>query len=469
MPRRTAANASATEIKIAYIGGGSRNWARTVMTDLALCPHLKGEIALYDTHHAAAVANVERAAQIFGHRDARTRFRVTATKRLAEALRGADFVFMSILPGPMQMFANDLDIPARYGILQTVGDTTGPGGISRAMRTVPIYAEYGHQIMRHCPKAWVINYTNPMTLCTAALYAAEPDIQAFGCCHEVFGTQSGLAERVEKYLGVARPDRREIRTDVAGVNHFTFVTAAQWQGHDLFPLVRRHMAEKDFWDDRTEWSRQQAAEGQWFNSAGLVAHDFFRRFGALGAAGDRHLAEFVPWYALSEENLHRYGVVLTPSSWRMGTWQPEKAPAKPAPKARKSAKAAPDLAYSGEEGVDQLLALVGVKPLDTNVNLPNRGQMPGLPWGAVVETNAQFRRDSVRPVTPVALPAALDGLVRRVAETQQLTLAACLMRSKEMAFQALLSDALCRIPVDRAWKMLGELMAANKAMLQGWK
>lgn len=145
------------DIKIAYIGGGSRYWAKMVMTDLALCPHLTGEIALYDIDHRAALANVERAKAIYSHPDARTTFEVHAHRTAETALQDADFVFLSILPGPMQMFANDIDIPAKHGILQTVGDTTGPGGISRALRTVPIYVDYAHQIMELCPQAWVIN------------------------------------------------------------------------------------------------------------------------------------------------------------------------------------------------------------------------------------------------------------------------------------------------------------------------
>ena len=453
------------DIKIAYIGGGSRYWARMVMTDLALCPHLTGEIALYDIDHAAALRNVERAKEIYSHPDARTTFAVNAYGTSEEALADADFVFLSILPGPMWMFANDLDIPAKYGILQTVGDTTGPGGISRALRTVPIYVDYAHQIMEQCPEAWVINYTNPMTLCTAALYAAEPDIKAFGCCHEVFGTQEMLAGLVNAHLDAPRPKRSDIKTDIVGVNHFTFATRATWDGYDLFPLLEAHMEQEGFWADRTAWSLMAKERGLWFSSQKLVAFDFLRRFGALGAAGDRHLAEFVPWYLISEENLHRYGVILTPSSFRLGTWQPPQNAPGVAAQARREEGG---LRHSGEEGVAQLLALLGVEPLDTNVNLPNVGQLPGLPLGAVVETNAQFRKDSLAPVVPKPLPFGLEIIMRRVVDVQELTLEAALMQDKDLAFQALLNDPLCRISVDQAWEMFNELLEANAEMLPGW-
>jgi len=456
---------SPIELKIAYIGGGSRYWARMVMTDLALCPHLKGEIALYDINYQAALQNVERAQEIYGHPDAKTVFRVTAYETAEDALKGADFVFLSILPGPMQMFANDLDIPAKFGILQSVGDTTGPGGISRALRTVPIYVDYAHQIMGLCPNAWVINYTNPMTLCTAALYAAEPEIKAFGCCHEVFGTQEMLASLVEQSLRVPRPERQAIKIDVAGVNHFTFATRASWEGWDLFPIVAEHIRQPGFWDDQTAIAEELKAQGKWFTSADRIKYDFFRRFGALGAAGDRHLAEFVPWYLCSEADLHRYGVILTPSSYRLGTWQPpQNAPGR----AGQGGEGPRHLVHSGEEGVAQLLALLGGAPLDTNVNLPNRGQLPDLPLGVVVETNAQFRKDSLAPVVPRPVPSGIFPLLHRVIAVQQLTLQAALQKDEVLAFQALLNDPLCTIPVDRAWAMLNELLEANRAMLPGW-
>lgn len=455
------------EIKIAYIGGGSRYWAQLVMTDLALCPHLTGRIALYDIDYEAALRNVERAEEIYGHPEAKTTFRVAAYRDVEPVLEDADFVILSILPGPMQMFANDLDIPKKYEVLQTVGDTTGPGGISRALRSVPIYLDYAHQIMEHCPDAWVINYTNPMTLCTSALYAAEPEIQAFGCCHEVFGTQRMLADLVEAYWNEPAPARHEIKTDVAGVNHFTFATEATWRGRDLYPLLEQHMQQTDFWADRTTWSERAKHEGRWFDSERLIAFDFLRRFGVLGAAGDRHLAEFVPWYLTSEADLHRYGVILTPSSYRLGRWQPpQNAPG--ADTDEKTREQDATLIYSGEEGVKQILALLGVAPLDTNVNLPNRGQMPDLPLGAIVETNAQFRNDSLKPIVPQPLPSGVRSLVRRIVDVQQMTLEAAVARDKDLAFRAILNDPLCQIPTDRAWAMFNELLDANRAMLPGW-
>ena len=394
---------------------------------------------------------------IFAHRRSKTTFKTRAVSKIESALKGADFVFISVLPGPLRMFINDLEIPAKYGVMQSVGDTTGPGGLSRAMRIVPTYVRFAEQIMTHCPDAWVINYTNPMTLCTSALYAAAPQIKAFGCCHEVFGTQAALAARVHEFLKVPQPHRREIKLEISGVNHFTFATEAHWNGVDLFPLVEKWMAQKGRFADQTKWSQEKKAKGNWFGSQWLIATDMYRRFGALGAAGDRHLAEFVPWYLSSEDVLHRWGVLLTPPSYRLGVYQP------------RSKK--PDLVPrpSDEEGVKQMTALLGLADLDTNVNVPNRGQCPDLPVGAMVESYAAFRRNKLSPISTKPLPKGAAAQVRRVIDQQQLILEASMNKDIDMAFQGLLSDALIRMPTDRAWQMFGELNRANRAMLRGWK
>ncbi len=458
----TATQTSARQIRITYIGGGSRYWAPQLMGDLARTAQLGGELVLYDINHAAAKANVEVANAIFSHPQATTSFKTTAVSDLDKALRGADFVVMSIEPGPITARYADLEIPRKAGILQPVGDTTGPGGILRALRAVPIYADYAHRIMAQCPKAWVINYTNPMTLCTAALYAAEPDIQAFGCCHEVFGTQNRIAKLVAEWFKVDVPPRQAIRTDVSGVNHFTWVTHARWQGEDLMGRLREMVSDDRFFRSRTRAAEQRKAKGQFFGSDGMIAFDLLRRFGALGAAGDRHLAEFVPWYLRSEADLHRWGVVLTPYSWRVkNARQKDKSYKAPSPDSA--------LPYSGEEGVLQMLALLGLGDLDTNVNLPNRGQAPDLPLGAVVETNAQFRRNSVTPVTASALPEQAAECVSRVIAVQETTLQAALDRDVDLAFQALLNDPLVTIATDQAHKMFTAMLRHVKDLLPGWK
>ena len=195
-------NGKAKEVKIAYIGGGSRGWAWNLMKDLAGAEDFSGEVALYDIDFEAAKAN-----EVIGNKynvlpEATSKWEYKAVETIGEALTGADFVIISILPGTFDEMESDVHTPEKYGIWQSVGDTVGPGGIVRALRTLPMFEVIAKAIERYCPNAWVINYTNPMTLCVKTLYRVFPEIKAFGCCHEVFGTANFLCEMLKDMEGI---------------------------------------------------------------------------------------------------------------------------------------------------------------------------------------------------------------------------------------------------------------------------
>jgi len=449
-------------IKIAYIGGGSRGWAHRLMTDLAVCPDLTGELALYDIDRPMALLNARWGRRVNASPDARSQWRHTVPRTLAAALRGADFVVASIQPGPIEMMRDDLGIPMRYGIYHTVGDSVGPAGLCRALRAVGEYATIARAVRRHCPDAWVINYSNPMSVCTRTLYKVFPGIKAFGCCHEVFYVQYMLARLVERYCAAGRPPRDDIRLNVKGVNHFTWVDQARYADIDLLALFDRRSREKGVVRRIPE---SEIAEMDYFDHKGQITIDLYRRYGILPAAGERHLAEFVPFYLKDEPTLHRWGIKLTPYSYRHDyihntPKKTRKRLADPAPFRLKA---------SDEEGVRQMLALLGLGDLRTNVNLPNVGQVEGLPRDAVVETNAWFSRDSVTPEFSGRLPAGVEALVARAVSNQEIIVEAALRRDKKLAFQAFLNDPLMTLTTDRAWKMFNEMLHATRRMLPGWR
>lgn len=169
------------------------------MSDLAVEDQMSGIVTLYDIDQEAAENNVliGNALQEEGKSKS---FKYRACNSLKESLENADFVVISILPGTFDEMESDVHFPEKYGIYQSVGDTTGPGGIFRALRTLPMYVEIANAIKETAPDAWVINYTNPMGACVRILYEVFPKIKAFGCCHEVFGTQELLARLAEKDL-----------------------------------------------------------------------------------------------------------------------------------------------------------------------------------------------------------------------------------------------------------------------------
>ena len=452
---------AAHRLRIAYIGGGSRGWAHAVMNDLALCPDLCGELALYDIDKPMAQLNARWGKRLMESPQARGQWRFTVADTLGAALKGADFVFASIQPGPMSMMASDVGIPLEYGIVHPVGDTVGPAGLCRSLRAVADYAAIAQAVRRYCPRAWVINYTNPMSACTRALYKVFPQIKAFGCCHEVFGTQRHLAELVQKYHGVM-PTRDEVRVNVLAVNHFTWIDRADYQGIDLLALFGRWCREPGV---VREIPVGEIAEMGTFGHKHQVSIDLFRRYGILPAAGERHLVEFVPFYAKDEPTLNRWGVKSTPVSWRVERYErlPKEFRHRLADRARFELKG------SGEESVRQIKAVLGMADLRTNVNLPNVGQIDGLPRAAVVETNAWFTRDSVKPEFAGRLPAGVEALVQRTVACQEMIVEAALRRDKLLAFQAFLNDPLMSLPTDRAWRMFTRMLRATKANLPGWK
>ena len=438
--------------RICIIGVGGRLWTIQFLKDLAYNRDTHGTVVLYDRDGEAARNNVAVARRIMAVNGAVGRFTVTSEEELGKALDGCTLIIISIEPGSTELRRGDLLLSEEYGILQSVGDTTGPGGIMRARRAIPLFVEFAAAIARHCPEAWVINYTNPMTLCTAALHAGFPAVKALGCCHEVFHTQDFLAERVSAWFSVPRPDRRQITVDLTGINHFTFVTAATWEGHDLMARLREDLQDPHLFDDRTAVAKKRLAGEQWFDCDQLIALSFLRDFGALGAAGDRHLAEFVPWYLQSDEELHRYGVIRTPYSWRERQ------------AAEKRAKVFTDSELkaekSDEEGVDIMCALAGGPSLRTNINRPNEGQVSYLPKGRIVESNGVIMRDSIRPIMAGDPPLAIQNLVRHASDVQQMTLDAVLEGDDERLFSAFLSDPLMTLSRSRARELFDRMLGA---------
>ncbi len=412
------------EIKIAYIGGGSRGWAWTLMNDLAKADDMSGCVFLYDIDFEAARHN-----EVIGNKVG-SAWRYVAVKTIGEALTGADFVIISILPATFDEMEYDVHAPEKYGIYQSVGDTTGPGGFFWAMRTVPMIREIARAIREYCPDAWVINYTNPMAVCVRTLYTEFPAIKAFGCCHEVFGTQKLLAQALADIHGIKGATRSDICVNVVGVNHFTWFTSAHYKNINLFDTYKK------FVDKYYESGFENGGHNNWannsFHSAARVRFDLFRRFGYIAAAGDRHLAEFCnrDEYLESPECVKKWMFGLTSVAWRKKDLQErlEKSAA------LLSGKETFRLHETGEEGVCQMRALLGGGKLVTNVNLPNRGQIPNLPLGSVVETNAVFAADMLTPVVAGNLPESLYERISRINRENDRTVEAAFSESLANCF-----------------------------------
>jgi len=330
-----------------------------------------------------------------------------------------------------------------------------------------MYEVIGMAIREFCPKAWVVNYTNPMALCLRTLYEIFPDIKAFGCCHEVFGTRRLLAAMVRERLGAEgivdakNATMQQIEVNVLGINHFTWIDRASFGTVDLIPHYRAFVEEH--FESGYEGAESESWLNSYFVSAERVKFDLFRRYGLIAAAGDRHLAEFMPgrMYLRDPETVRSWKFSLTPVSWRIENAEKLKKKAMSYAEGKEQF----ELKHSGEEGVKLIKALCGLGSFVSNVNLPNHGQIKGLPLGAVVETNAIFWCDCVQPVDAGRLPSQIEALVVPHAIAQDIVLHASMRRDAWAAFPAFLHDPLMTATPSEAEALFASMLSATAKYL----
>ena len=455
-------------VKIAYIGGGSKMWARIFMNDLAIENEFTGTVSLYDIDIEAAKRNQKYALILNESPKALNKWHYEVASSLKEALIGANFVVISILPGTLNEMMVDVHAPEKYGIYQTVGDSIGPGGILRAMRSVPLFEGFAKAIKKYAKNAWVDQLTNPMTILTNTLFDTFKGVKAYGCCHEVFHAQEFLAMVLEEELNLGfRPKRSEIMTDVSGINHFTFISSAYYmndkQKIDLFSLlpsfIKKHYDEGIYeGNDPKQFLYDSYAYGN------KVKMDLFNRYQVLGAAGDRHLVEFMPgaWYLKDPTTIDYWRIKITPVASRI---EKEKAQIKDTIDVISGLKKV-DITPSNEEGIQIMEALLGVKDLKTNVNYLNKGQIKGYPVG-VVETNALFSKDKITPIASKPLPYAVNNLILRDLNEDLALLEAIKRRDIKAVFQIFVNDPLVeRLSIEEAKALFKTMVVGTKKYLE---
>jgi alpha-galactosidase len=437
--------------RICFIGGGSYNWMPKLLTDLALTHELEGTVVLHDVN-PSALDDIERyGRKVFAR--AGSNFAIQTTTDLEAGLDGADFVVVTITTGGLETMRIDLDIPEKYGIYQSVGDTVGPGGLSRALRNVPVMAGIAQAMQRRCPDAWMLNLTNPLTVLTRVVGMTAPRIKAVGLCHELFGVRAGL---IRMFGG----DVHDFEMRVAGVNHLIWVLDMTIRGQDGLRMVRDFVAE----------SRPlpiPEARGSWhqpFVDRWKLKLELFDLYGSLPAAGDRHLAEFFSSYLTEATGRGEdYGVLLTTIPDR----QKQVATARAAVQSAIQGEL-PALTRSPEATADIVSAVTNGRSVRTIVNLPNSGQVDNLPRGAVVETLAEITSAGAQPLTVGALPPGILSTLQPHVTNQEMIAVAALEGDRSLALQAMVNDPL--VPnLQTARAMLDDLLEAHAAYLPQFK
>ena len=388
------------------------------------------------------------------------------TTDLGDALDGADVVIIALSVGGFASMRHDLEIPARYGIRQPVGDSVGPGGIARALRSVPVVADVAREMDRHCPQALLVNVSNPLTaLCRAA--SRESSIRVVGLCNELVGLKFSMSLLFDAPMHKVDPVS-------AGVNHFPLVTELRIDGADGFAMLRSVLEEPEvhggepIWMDPVEGMHwKKVSEGERWTKADVVANnrlklELFRRFGVLPGASDTHVAEFLPGFVTAasdfgrEWGVHHYG---------LSGHQQDKA--------------------DDDRGVGELLAddeispwpsgelvaeLIGGIATDTErqlpMNLPNRGQVENLPDDVVVECIGVTGASGVRPRDTASVGSVLGEYLRRISMSQELTVEAALTGDRTRVLEAMLTDQLAgHLPYEQLVAMTDELLTATAPWL----
>ncbi|MBI4831281.1 MAG: hypothetical protein HY801_06940 [Candidatus Lindowbacteria bacterium] len=442
--------------KIVIIGGGSYNWAPTLISDILLTPALDGcHIVLEDLAPEPLKATYSLGQKMIAEKKSDCTLNTTIDEK--EALDGADFVIVTISTGGFETMEKDLEIPRKYGVNQTVGDTVGPGGLARALRSIPVLVGIARNMERICPQAWLINITNPMsTLCLAVNHATR--IRTIGLCHEL----QGVLYIVRSMLKLA--ENSKIEFDVAGVNHFIWLLRLKIDGRDGFEMLR-------------EWTRNPAPFEvqdqdikEMFTPSMIdrakLKLELFEKHGSLPAAGDRHIAEFFDNYLRDmKEAEQKYGVLPTSISERRDGWF---AAAKAYVHGMLEETFPLPVRKSGETISDILASLSGGAPHTDVLNVPNTGQVSNLPKGAVVETLGEVSGNGVGTLKPLELPRDVQTLILPHAENQSLVVKAALDGDRSAALDVLLRDPLSS-NCGRPDRMLDELLAAQAKYLPAFK
>ncbi len=452
--RRGLAGPMPRPVHVTMLGAGSM-FTPELAKDLFLIPdQVGGTIALVDIDErrlATMAKLVERIADELGVAD---RWRVVASPDREAVLPGTDYLVNCIEVSGVDCVGFDSDIPAKYGVDQCIGDTVGPGGVFKGLRTIPVWLEVLADVERLCPRALVLNYTNPMSMmCLAA--ARTSRVQVVGLCHSVQATSRILAARAEIPW-------RDLTWECAGINHLAWFTRLEHRGVDLYPQLMDHARRDLDGDPVYEW-----------DTGDLVRKDMMLHFGAFITESSGHLSEYLPYYRTRPEVMERYcGPEYDGESAFYATnW----------PQWRVNADAQRDRMLAGDEAVPAkrsweyaswiIEAREKNVPYTINGNVPNRGGLiANLPRDGIVEVATLVDRTGVRPTNFGRLPTQMAAICASNMATYDLGAQAAIERSKEAAILAVTLDPLtaatCSPAEVRA--MVVELFDAEADYLPGF-
>ena len=436
--------------KIAFIGAGSLGFTRGLVRDILTFPLLKdATLSLMDINAERldfAQRSVQRIVDM-GHYPAK----VEATMDRAEALKGADAVLVTILAGSTDVWRYDIEIPKKYGVDTNIGDTRGPSGIFRALRTIPVMLSIARDMEKYCPNATMLNYTNPMAMICRAIQR-ETQIRLTGLCHSVQGTAMMLARWIDAPY-------EEITYTCAGINHMSWYVKFDWKGQDAYPLIRKAIMEKP----------------EIYNEE-IVRNEMFLHLDYYVTESSGHNSEYNPWFRKRPDLIEKYclhgtgwnpgeyGYVLKHYRDRENTWRED---------AKKwFASETPISLDRGHEYAAHIInAIQGGEPFQFNGNVANTGLVTNLPPNACVEIPVWASHKGLEAAYVGALPPQCAALTNLSANIEEMAVEAAISGDPRLVFQAIAYDPLTAAVLSLAEikEMVNEMFQCSKGYLPQFK
>ena len=432
--------------KITFIGAGSFGFTRTLVRDILTFPLLeRSTLCLMDIDPQRLDFSRRAVQRIVDQGGYLAKVETTLNRQ--EALRDADYVMVTILAGATDVWRHDIEIPAHYGVDINVGDTRGPSGIFRALRTIPVMLEIARDMEQLCPRATMLNYTNPMAMLCRAIQR-ETSIQMTGLCHSVQGT----AEMLAGWIG---SPMEEVTYTCAGINHMAWYLDFKWQGEDAYPLIRKAILE------RPEVCNEEQ-----------VRNEMFLAFDHYVTESSGHNSEYNSWFRKRPNLIEQYCTHGT--GWNPGehafilkeyqrrdkewvkdirAWIDD-----PAPR---------NLSRGHEYAAYIINALEGGDAFTFNGNVPNKGCVTNLPHDACVEVPVWVSRKGFEPTNVGALPPQCAVLTNLSAQIEEMTVEASITGNKSLVYHAIYNDPLTAAVLSLAEirKMVDDMFAQNAPYL----
>lgn len=425
---------------ISLVGAGSVEFTRDLVADILRFPELAdSELRLHDVAEdrlSTAVGVTHSVARQLGANPT-----IVATLDRSGALDGADFVINTVQIGGLAATRTDFEVPAKYGLRQTIADTLGIGGIFRALRTFPFLKELALDMNRLCPDAPLLNYTNPMAMNISYLARVAPSLKAYGLCHSVYWTVVGLCE----VMGI---DPAEVTYHSAGVNHQAWLLELRHHGRDLYPVL----------DARIQADPELRRR---------VRVDMYRRLGYYPTETSEHSSEYVPWYLHETSEIERLRI---PVDAYIGISE-ENVEIFERTRDLVAGGGDVELESSATEYAPQVIhSHVTGTPRRIQVNVANSGLIANLPAGLGVEVPATVDSDGVHPWYVGALPPQCAALNRSFLNVVELVVTAMVEEDPRAIRQAAMVDpnTAATLSTERIWEMCDDLCAAHGDLLPEW-